>query len=68
MRYRDDAVARVGGSALSQDFVTLTVVMTFAIGCLFVIVGRRAQQSWLTFWGALTVLVCAGYFVYLLAR
>ena len=64
MRYRDTAIVGLGSTAPSQEFVTLTVWITFAIGCLFVIVGRRAKQTWLIFWGALTVLACAVYFAY----
>jgi hypothetical protein len=63
VRYRDGTNA-AANAAPSQDFVTITVVMTFVIGVIFVFVGLRAQQRWLTFWGALTLLACAGYFVY----
>ena len=67
MRYRDglDSAEQVVAeqASLTQDFVTATVWMTFFIGILFTVVGVRAQQHWLAFWGGLTVLVCAGYFL-----
>lgn len=66
MRYRDTDVVGIGGTALTQEFVTLTVWITFAIGCLFVFLGRHGKQRWLTFWGALTIIVCGGYFVFVM--
>jgi hypothetical protein len=71
MRYRDglDAAgqALAAQTSLTQGFVTATVWMTLFIGILFTVVGVRAQQRWLVFWGGLTVLMCAGYGVYAVA-
>lgn len=68
MRYRDsvEAVAQARGAAppLTDDFVTLTVWMTFFIGIIFTLVGYRARQRWLLFWGVLTLIACAWYWVY----
>jgi hypothetical protein len=69
MRYRADQLA-IGDlpptpAPLTDDFVTLTVWMTLVIGILFTLVGVRAGQRWLIFWGALTLLACAWYWVYL---
>ncbi|MBM4227465.1 MAG: hypothetical protein FJ164_06930 [Gammaproteobacteria bacterium] len=69
MRYRAEQLAAGELSAtpapLTDDFVTLTVWMTLVIGILFTLAGVRAGQRWLTFWGALTLLACAWYWVYL---
>jgi hypothetical protein len=69
MRYRADQLA-IGDlpptpAPLTDDFVSLTVWMTLVIGILFTLVGVRAGQRWLIFWGALTLLACAWYWIYL---
>ena len=63
MRYRDTATALVN-AAPTQDFVTVTVWMTLVIGVLFLAAGLYAEQRWLAFWGALTLLARGGYFWY----
>lgn len=47
----------------SGDVVVATVWFTLFIGILFVVVGIRAQQRWLRFWGVLTCLFCTAYFL-----
>lgn len=69
MRYRAEQLA-VGDlpstpAPLTDDFITLTVWMTLIIGILFTLAGVRAGQRWLIFWGVLTLLACAWYWVYL---
>jgi hypothetical protein len=60
------ALQQAGGtrSPLTEDFITLTVWMTFFIGILFTVVGIRARQRWLVFWGVLTLIACAWYALY----
>jgi len=65
MRYRvgPDGLpldASVHGSA---DVVLATVWATLVIGILFVLIGVRARQRWLRFWGVLTCLCCGAYFL-----
>ena len=63
MRYRlaeDGVVSAVQSSAY---IVTATVWFTLAIGIGFVVVGIRGKQTWLQFWGVLTCLCCAVYFM-----
>ena len=47
----------------SAYIVTATVWFTLAIGIGFIIAGVRGQQTWLQFWGALTCVSCAIYFM-----
>lgn len=68
MRYRDTvgvadqpAAAR---AAEGQEVVLLTVWMTLVIGVLFTVVGVRAGQRWLVFWGGLTLVACGIYFTF----
>lgn len=73
MRYRtvEQAVHQQDGGVpapRTDDFVTLTVWMTLFIGILFTWVGLRAGQRWLTFWGGLTLVACAWYWIYFLLR
>ncbi len=67
MRYRADQVPVPGGPQPSDDFVTLTVWMTLAIGIGFLIVGIRGKQRWMTFWGGFTIIACAVYFWYVVS-
>ena len=63
MRYREGSEPLVNAPP-TEDFVTLTVWMTFGIGALFLVTGLYARQRWLSFWGALTLIACGGYFWY----
>lgn len=47
----------------TDEFVELTVWMSFFIGVLFTATGFKARQRWLVFWGALTLLACAVYWI-----
>ncbi len=68
MRYLDDVdgVRRLADAQVpvADQFVPLTVWMTLVIGVLFTIVGFRAKQRWLLFWGLLTIVACACYAAY----
>lgn len=70
MRYRTDQLAAgelpPAYPPLTDDFVTLTVWMTVVIGVIFTVAGVRAGQRWLIFWGVLTLIACAWYWIYLL--
>jgi len=60
MRYREGApdIADYGST---EAFLVATVVFTLVTGIVFVIAGRLGRQLWLTFWGALSILVCSVY-------
>lgn len=72
MRYRSELLAEgktpPPANALTDDFVTLTVWMTLVIGIVFTVAGLRAGQRWLVFWGGLTLVACAWYWIYFLLR
>ena len=65
MRYRigADGLPVEAGVHASGDVVVATVWATLFIGILFVVIGVRAHQRWLRFWGVLTCLCCAAYFL-----
>jgi len=63
MRYRIGADGLALPVQNTLDVVTATVCFTLVVGILFVVVGWRGQQRWLQFWGALTCLCCAAYFL-----
>jgi len=69
VRYRDtgETLQQAGDPTLplTGDFVALTVWMTLFIGILFTIVGVRASQRWLVFWGIATVVACGWYGLFL---
>lgn len=68
MRYRDTVGAAdqppAARAAEGQEVILLTVWMTLVIGVLFTVVGVRAGQRWLVFWGGLTLVACAAYFAF----
>lgn len=72
MRYRSELLAEGDlpppVNALTNDFVTLTVWMTLAIGMLFLVADIRGHQRWLVFWGGLTLAACAIYWLYFAFR
>ncbi len=63
MRYR----IRPSGTDIpaqnSIDFVTSTVWLTLFVGIALVVMGFHGRQRWLQFWGGLTCLCCAAYFL-----
>jgi len=64
MRYRiapDGALETTYGP--SGDVVTATVWFTLLVGIVFLAAGVRGRQRWLQFWGVLTCLCCAIYFM-----
>jgi hypothetical protein len=44
--------------------VELTVALTLIIGLLALAAGRFGRQRWLTFWGGVTLMTCAVYYVW----
>ena len=52
----------------SDDFVALTVWLTFIIGVAFIIMGIYGRQRWLQFWGITTLIACGAYFIWPLLR
>ncbi len=64
MRYRigDDGLAGQAVSS-STDVVVATVWFTLVVGIVFIAIGVRGRQRWLQFWGALTCMCCAAYFM-----
>ncbi len=63
MRYRMTETGAAVPVESSADLVTATVVFTLAVGIVFLILGVRGRQNWLKFWGGLTCLCCAAYFL-----
>ncbi|MDA0823329.1 MAG: hypothetical protein O3C28_13035 [Proteobacteria bacterium] len=61
MRYRIGEVPIESTYAGTAEIVTVTVWLTLFIGIGFLLVGIRANQRWLAFWGGLTIAACAGY-------
>jgi Na+-driven multidrug efflux pump len=64
VRYRiapDGALENAYGG--SNDVVTATVWFTLLVGIIFLVAGLRGGQRWLQFWGALTCVSCALYFM-----
>ena len=45
------------------DLVTSTVWLTLFVGIALVVMGFHGHQRWLPFWGGLTCLCCAAYFL-----
>ena len=62
MRYRIGAMV-CRSTGVHATVVVATVWATLFIGILFVVIGVRARQRWLRFWGVLTCLCCAAYFL-----
>ena len=63
MRYRISESGTMVPVESSADVVTATVVFTLAVGIVFLFLGVRGKQNWLKFWGGLTCLCCAVYFM-----
>ena len=63
MRYRLAEDGSVAAAQSSADFVALTVWFTLFVGIGFVLAGVYGRQRWLQFWGALTCVCCAAYFM-----
>lgn len=67
MRYRESQVpleAQDFVAPTTDEFVELTVVLTLIIGLLALVAGRYGRQGWLQFWGGVTLLACAVYYVW----
>lgn len=66
MRYREGQLPEQIGAQvpLTDDFVALTVWLTFFIGVIFVVAGVYGRQRWLLFWGVVTLAACAVYAVW----
>ncbi|MEQ8235132.1 MAG: hypothetical protein RLW61_20485 [Gammaproteobacteria bacterium] len=64
MRYRIAPDGTLQGAyGASNDVVTATVWFTLLVGLVFLVAGLRGKQRWLQFWGALTCVSCAVYFM-----
>jgi hypothetical protein len=67
MRYLESQVppdAQAFVAPTTDAFVELTVALTLIIGLLALAAGRFGRQRWLTFWGRVTLLACAVYYVW----
>ena len=62
MRYKIGEGAE-NAYANSTHFVELTIFLTFLAGIAFLLAGIYGKQAWMKFWGILTVLVCAGFWL-----
>ena len=63
MRYRIGENGLMQPASSSGDVVLATVWFTLFVGIAFVVIGTRGKQRWLQFWGGLTCLCCAAYFL-----
>ena len=63
MRYRVAGDGTLHAASSSADVVFATVCFTLLIGVIFLFAGIKAKQRWLQFWGGLTVICCAAYFL-----
>jgi len=63
VRYRDGQLPEHIGAQvpLTDDFVTLTVWLTFIVGTVLVAIGIYGRQRWLQIWGGLTLVACGVY-------
>jgi len=63
MRYPEgiDPTTVTTASEIAPAWIASTAVYGLALGVGFVVVGRRARQSWLWLWGASLVAASAGY-------
>ena len=62
-RYREGAPPEQVGSAVSNEMLIGSAVYGLLLGIGLVIVGIRAKQAWLAFWGGVLVLGSAAYLV-----
>lgn len=63
MRYRITESGAAVPVTSSADLVTATVVFTLVIGIVLIALGVRGHQNWLKYWGGLTCVCCAAYFM-----
>jgi len=63
MRYRISPAGAETPVQSSIDLVTSTVWLTIFVGLALVLMGVHGRQHWLQFWGGLTCLCCAAYFL-----
>ena len=63
MRYLLSADGSMTPAQNTADFVELTVWLTVISGVALLLLGLYGRQRWLQFWGGLTLVCCAVYFL-----
>ncbi len=61
MRYKEDTTPPVASYGISGDTLLWYVIYGLILGIGMLIVGLRAKQIWLAFWGGVLALGSAGY-------
>jgi len=64
MRYRIEQEHVEKKEHASQLIVDTTVFLTLLIGILFIFLGRKGAQYWLTVWGIITIVISIVYYAY----
>lgn len=64
MRYREGQdINNLEPETLSNGISDITVAYTLLLGFAFVAMGRFGKQTWLVFWGVMTVLAVMTYII-----
>lgn len=63
MRYRIGETGAEAAYGSSTHIVELTIVITFVIGIGFLLAGHYGKQTWMKFWGYLTIITCVGFWI-----
>ena len=64
MRYKEGQdINNLEPETLTDGVSDITVAYTLLLGFIFVAMGRVGKQTWLVFWGVMTVLAVIAYIV-----
>ena len=63
MRFRLNADGSMVPVQSTTDFVELTIWLTLISGVALLLLGLYGRQRWLQFWGGLTLVCCAVYWL-----
>ncbi len=64
MRYKEGQdINNLEPETLTDGVSDITVAYTLLLGFIFVAMGRFGKQTWLVFWGVMTVLAVIAYIV-----
>ena len=63
MRYKIGETGADATYGASTHIVELTIFITFIIGIGFLLAGHYGKQMRMKFWGILTILTCAGFWI-----
>jgi len=64
MRYREDQdINNLQPEVLTEGVADFTVAYTLILGFIFIAMGRFGKQTWLIFWGVITILAVVAYII-----